>query len=75
MSATLMGAAEVALSELGGVRTRRVIAETNKMKMVVVGATDELVLVALGESDLPLDRLLPQVEAAAAALTKVVAGG
>lgn len=74
MSATLMGAAEVALSELGGVRTQRVIAETNKMKLVVVGATDELVLVALGEADLPLERLLPQVEAAANDVTKIVLG-
>lgn len=74
MSATLMGAAEVALSELGGVRTQRVIAETNKMKLVVVGASDELVLVALGEADLSLDKFLPLAEAAANDVTKLVLG-
>jgi predicted regulator of Ras-like GTPase activity (Roadblock/LC7/MglB family) len=74
MSATLMGAAEIALSELGGVRTRRVVAETNKTKLIVVGCTDELVLVALADEGLPLERMLPLVEAAAERVTKIVAG-
>jgi predicted regulator of Ras-like GTPase activity (Roadblock/LC7/MglB family) len=73
MSATLMGAAEVALSELGGDKTGRVIAETSKKKMVVMGPSEELLLVVVGEADHPLEALLPQCEATAAIVSKIVA--
>jgi predicted regulator of Ras-like GTPase activity (Roadblock/LC7/MglB family) len=73
MSATLMGAAEIALSELVGVKTRRVVAESSRVTMVVVGASDDLLLVALAESDVRLDRFLAVVDAAANGVTKVLA--
>lgn len=72
MSATLMGAAEVALSDLGGSRARRVIAETPKIKMVVVGATDELVLVTLSDDSLPMEKLLPAVDEAASKAARII---
>jgi predicted regulator of Ras-like GTPase activity (Roadblock/LC7/MglB family) len=75
MSATLMGAAEIALAELGAAQTRRVIAETATCTIVVVGAGEELLLVAQAEADVPLQELLPRVDAAAAQVAKVVAGG
>lgn len=74
MSATLMGAAEIALAELGAVKTGRVIAETNKMKMLVVGATDDLLLVVLAEAEMPLERLLRVAEGSAGELTQTALG-
>lgn len=75
MSATLMGAAEIALSESGGARTRRVLAETAKHRMAVVGAGEELVLVALAETGLELDGFLSLVEGAAEDMAGIVLGG
>lgn len=75
MSATLMGAAEIALSESGGARTRRVLAETAKHRMAVVGAGEELVLVALAEVSLGLEGFLTLVEDAAEDVAGIVLGG
>lgn len=72
MTATLMGAAETALAEVAAGPTRRVIAETEKMKMIVVGATEELLLVALVEASLSLDRLIPLVEGAVDNVTEIL---
>jgi predicted regulator of Ras-like GTPase activity (Roadblock/LC7/MglB family) len=74
MSATLMGAAEIALAETGGAKARRVIAETSGGRMAVVGSGGELVLVALGDASLPLDKFLAAVEGAADLVPKIVVG-
>lgn len=74
MSATLMGAAEIALAETGGAKARRVIAETSGGRMAVVGSSGELVLVALGDTSMPLEKFLAAVEGAADLVPKIVVG-
>lgn len=74
MVATLMGAAEVAVKESEGGRTRRVLVESERIAMVVVGATEGLLLVAIAEASLPLTALLPPIEQAAKTVAALVAG-
>lgn len=75
MSATAMGAADIALGDVDGGRARTFVASTERSRIVVVGATRELLLVAYARSDAPLDRLLPTMEAAATGVAAAVAGG
>lgn len=75
MSATVMGAAEIALGDVEGGRARSVVAATDKARMIMVGATGELLLIAYARADAPVDRLLRRMEDAAADVAAVVAGG
>lgn len=75
MSATVMGAAEIALGDVDGGRARSVLATTDHARMVIVGATRELLLVAYARQDAPVDRLLRRLEDAAAGVAEAVAGG
>lgn len=73
MTATLMGAAEVAMQEVEAGETRRVIVETDAFKMVLVGAEEDLLLVVLTEADKPLKEVLDRVEAAVTRIGEVMA--
>lgn len=75
MSATVMGAAEIALRELDGGATRSIVASTDKVTIVIVGATREMLLVASAGADAPLAGILARVEEAARGVGKVLAGG
>jgi predicted regulator of Ras-like GTPase activity (Roadblock/LC7/MglB family) len=75
MSATVMGAAEIALGDVQGGRARSVVATTESAKMVVVGATRELLLIAYARADAPDAGLLRRMEHAAANVAAAVAGG
>lgn len=75
MGATVMGAAEIALSDVDGGRARVVVAQTEKARMVLVGATPELLVVAYASADAPLDGLMRRMEDAAATVASAVSGG
>ena len=75
MTAALMGAAETAFYELGGAAKLRVTAETDKSKMVAVGASDELLLVLVGNGTSSAVDLLKHAETAAKELRLLVSGG
>ncbi len=75
MTAALMGAAETAFYELGGATKLRVTAETDKSKMVALGASDELLLVIVGNGTSNTLDLLNVAETAAKELRLLVSGG
>lgn len=75
MTATFMGAAEIALAELDGGKTHSLVATTDRVKLIVVGATRDLLLVACTQADMPHDKLLPRLESAAQNVAVVVSGG
>lgn len=75
MSATVMGAAEIALGDVEGGRARSVVATTDHAKMVVVGATRELLLIAYARADAQDAGLVRRLEDAAANVAQAVAGG
>jgi predicted regulator of Ras-like GTPase activity (Roadblock/LC7/MglB family) len=75
MSATVMGAAEIALRELDGGATRSIVASTDKVMVVVVGASREMLVVASANADVAIHALVGQVQQAAAEVAKVLAGG
>lgn len=65
MSAALMAAAETAFYELGGAGELRVTAETERAKMVALGASDTLLLVVIGKGNANAADLLREAEASA----------
>lgn len=75
MSATVMGAAEIALGDVEGGHARSVVAATENAKMVLVGATRELLLIAYARADAPDAGLLRRMEDAAANVAAAVSGG
>lgn len=75
MSATVMGAAEIALGDVQGGRARSVVASTDEAKLVVVGATRELLLLAYARADAPEQTLIRRMEQAAANVAAAVSGG
>jgi hypothetical protein len=65
MSAMMMGAAETAVSELGDNGTIHVFVRTETAIVAIRGATDELLLVAVGGPGLELDAMAgPMTKAA-----------
>lgn len=75
MTATFMGAAEIAIGELNGGKTHHLIVVTDRLKLIVVGATRDLLLVAATEADTPHDKLLARLETAAQSVALAVSGG
>lgn len=75
MSATVMGAAEIALRELDGGPTRCVVASTERVKVLVLGATREMLVVAYATAESPLVPLQSAAEQAAREVGKVLGGG
>ena len=75
MSATIMGATEIALRELDGGATRSIVASTGKVMIVIVGATREMLLVASAGADAPIAETIARVEETARGVAKVLAGG
>jgi len=74
MSATVMGAAEIALSELAPDRLRRLVAETDRGKLVIMGATADLLLIVYARADAAIGDLVARAETAAASVASLVAG-
>lgn len=75
MTATVMGATEIAMRELDAGKVRTIVASTEMFKMILVGATQDLLLVVHAQLDAPLDRFLPRLETAAENVATVVSGG
>lgn len=65
MTATFTGAAEIALAELDGGKSQSLVATTDRCKLIVVGATRDLLLVVVTQADLPHESLLPRVTSVA----------
>ena len=74
MIAALLGAAEVALSEVDGGATERVTIETAKTKMLVLGISEGLILVVLAEAGVHLETLVPAFSGTAESVRKIAAG-
>lgn len=74
MSATLFGASEIALAELDPSRVRFVMAQTETVKMILLGATADLLLAVYASADAALDGILTASQAAAGSVAAVVAG-
>ncbi|MEA3201326.1 MAG: Roadblock/LC7 domain [Thermoplasmata archaeon] len=74
MSATLMGAAEIALRELDNAPARSIVAATPSACIIIVGASREMLLVASARADVPLAPLVARVEEAARGLAKILSG-
>lgn len=74
MTATLVGAAEIALAELDGGAPRSIVCSTPRVRLVLVGATHDLLLVAYADGNAALDALVPRVEAAAGSVAAIVSG-
>ena len=74
MSATVMGAAEIAFAELAPDRLRRLIAETDAGKLIIMGATPDLLLIVYAHADAAIADIVPRAEAAAASVASLAAG-
>ena len=61
MTATMMGAAETAFSELKAGAAERVIVEGSRVKIVAVGAGENAILVTMASSDATLGLILHQM--------------
>lgn len=58
MSAMMMGAAETAVAEVGDLPPRHVVVETDDAKLLVLGATPDLLLAILGDSNADVGGIL-----------------
>ncbi len=74
MSATLVGAAEAAMGELGREPVPRVVVETPERRVAATVATDELLVIAVTDRSTDADDLWPKLEATAQTVAKLVAG-
>lgn len=74
MTATLMGAAEIALGEFDGGKTRSIVAATDKVRMILVGATRDMLLVVTLATDASVDAMLPKIQKAATDIAATVGG-
>ncbi|HWH08840.1 MAG TPA: roadblock/LC7 domain-containing protein [Candidatus Thermoplasmatota archaeon] len=74
MSATLVGAAEIALAEVDGGKPRSIVCHADRVRLVLVGATHDLLLVAYANGDASLDALVPRLESAARDVAAIVSG-
>ena len=74
MTATLMGAAEIALSDLAGEKAKTVIATTDRLTLVIVGVSRDLLLVASAQADVPIPKVVSRLEEAAKAVAAAVGG-
>lgn len=74
MAATLLGAAEIALTEFGAGKTDCVTATTGRARMILIGASRDMLLVAMADRETPADALVKRMEEAARAIAAAVGG-
>ncbi|MDO9516600.1 MAG: roadblock/LC7 domain-containing protein [Methanosarcinaceae archaeon] len=72
MSATMLGAAETATTELGKGIPDRVIVESEHGKLIATGAGPKALLVVLTKSDVGLGLILVELEKAAEKIKKIL---
>lgn len=72
MSATMVGAAETAMSEVGASNPERVIVESETVKIISMGAGPKTLLIVLTESDAPLGLVLLKIAETAEKINKLI---
>jgi len=72
MSATMLGAAETATTELGKGIPDRVIVESDNGKLIAMGAGPKALLVVLTEPNAGLGLILVELEKAAEKIKKII---
>jgi len=73
MTATMVGAAETAFSELKAGIAERVIVEGSRVKIVAMGAAEDVIFVAMAESGATLGLILHQMSKASEKVKKILA--
>ncbi len=74
MSATLMGAAEIALSDMSAGRTLHVLTEAENVRLVVMSISEEFILVTLADKQSPFAALVESAGKTATGVSKLLAG-
>lgn len=74
MSATMLGAAETAMAEIGGGVPNRVIVESKHGLLVVTGAGSRAILVVLTKDDKTMGLVLVEVEKAVERVKEILEG-
>jgi len=72
MTATMMGAAETAFSELKAGAAERVIVEGSRLKIVSVGAGENVILVAMASREATLGLILHQMSKTGEKIRKIL---
>ncbi|HID28120.1 MAG TPA: roadblock/LC7 domain-containing protein [Methanosarcinales archaeon] len=72
MSATMLGAAETAISRIGKGVLNKVIVESKHYKLVVVGAGPKALLVVMTSPNIGLGLIIMEVEKAAEKIKKIL---
>ena len=72
MSATMLGAAETATTELGKGAPRRVIVESEKGKLIALGAGPKALLIVLTRPEASLGLILVEMEKAAEKIEEIL---
>jgi len=72
MSATMLGAGETAILELGKGVTKRIIVELEHAKLIATGCGPKALLVALTASDAKLGLVLIELEKSASKITDIL---
>ncbi|MDI6859912.1 MAG: roadblock/LC7 domain-containing protein [Methanocellales archaeon] len=71
MSATMLSAAEIAISELDQGIANQVIAESNNVKIITMGAGPKMLLVVMANPAVKLDSILDEMRKAADKIKKL----
>ena len=74
MCAVAVGAAETAFSELGPPETPHIRAETGRHRLLITGATDEVILVVIGDRTVDWLDLGRGLDEATAGIGKILSG-
>jgi len=74
MTATIMGAAEIAVREVDAGRLRSLVTVNERSKIIIVGATTDLLLVGCLPPDGNADDATAKLETAAASLAAIASG-
>ncbi|HEY9246177.1 MAG TPA: roadblock/LC7 domain-containing protein [Candidatus Methanoperedens sp.] len=72
MSATMLGAAETAASQLGKGIPCRLIVESNKAKIIATGAGQKALLIVMTKHDASLGLILMEVDKASQKVSKIL---
>ncbi len=74
MSATMLGAAETAVTELGKGKVDRVIAESKEIKIIVSGAGPNALLVLMARPTAALGLILVEMDKAVKKISSIMSG-
>ena len=72
MTATMVGAAETAMGEVGAGNPERVIVESGTVKIISMGAGPKTLLIVLTESDAPLGLVLLKMSETVEKITRLI---